>query len=513
MNQQINAALICIMSMSLIFYHACADHQQNGGQLGEKMGQTLQSSRQSIPKLESLQQALEVCPDGETTFGIDVSSWQGEINWDQVANDGVKYAVIRVSAGLNSVDQYFPRNWNESRRVGLLRGVYQYFHPAQDPVAQAYLLVDRLREAGGDFELPPVIDIEAHNDLTAAEIAQSARTWIDIVEEELGIQPMVYTGYYFWQDHMNNTAEFNDHPLWHPQYTSAACPRIPNVWEDWVFWQYSSTGRVAGIEGDVDLNRFNGNEAQLIEWSDNYRQSGTANGFYAGQPRGQSFPLASEDPIELCVGERLFGEIYIDNTGSITWDEQVRLAPIPRDMPSPLWDIESWLSPSRVISANSEVAPGEQGTFAFSISTRFSGEFTQYFGLVAEGRTWFADAGGPRDDYIQLRVNARECEQSPDMMSIAEPDQMLNEMDQAMIDQNVEQDPEMYANGADAMLYNPNTDGTIPTDDSDLGAQASTIKPEDSGCDSAGKFSVFSVTSHYLWLLGLMTFVYRKRQV
>jgi hypothetical protein len=224
--------------------------------------------------------------------------------------------------------------------------------------------------------------------------------------------------------------------------------------------------------------------------------------------------LASEEPIELCVGERLFGEIYIDNTGSIAWDEQVKLAPIPRDMPSPLWDIESWLSPSRVISANGEVAPGEQGTFAFSISTRFSGEFIQYFGLVAEGRTWFADAGGPRDDYIQLRVNARECEQSPDMISTAEPDQMLNMIDQGVIDMTrEEQEPEMYATGADAMIYDPNTDDGIPEYISDLGTQASTIKPEDSGCDSSGKNSAFSVTSHYLWLLGLMTFAYRRRQV
>ena len=161
-----------------------------------------------------------------------------------------------------------------------------------------------------------------------------------------------------------------------------------------------------------------------------------------------------------------------------------------------------------MIELNREAARGAQGTFAFNISTRFSGEFIQYFGLVAEGRTWFADEGGPRDDYIQLRVNARECEQSSDMTSPVDLDQNLNMMDQGLIDQNREEPyPEMYATGADAMIYEPNIN------DADLGTQASTIKPEDSGCDRSGKFSASSVTSHYLLLFGLITFAYRRRQV
>ncbi len=286
--------------------------------------------------LEVQRQALEVCADGPTVFGIDVSKWQGDIDWDRVAAAGVRYAFIRVSDGLRHVDQKFERNWAEARRVGILRGVYQYFRPNQDPTDQASFVVDSLRDNGGVGELPPVIDVEADEDRDPADIEAAVGEWIEHVQDELTVAPMIYSGFYFWRDHVGGVDTFSHLPLWHPQYTAAPCPRIADAWDDWAFWQYTSSGRVDGIAGNVDLNLFNGDEEALgapPSPPDGGPNPGPA---YKGRPLGQSFALASEPPIELCVGHSLAGHMRVRNEGTEGWGDSVRLAPTPRDVASPL---------------------------------------------------------------------------------------------------------------------------------------------------------------------------------
>ena len=374
----------------------------NAGHLPDGMN-TLSEDQLTPPELLTMQYGLEVCADGETTFGIDVSKWQGEIDWARVSTAGVKYAIIRVSDGVNTLDEYFGTNWAGAKDNGILRGAYQFFRPGQDPIAQAEILVRRIREEG-PMDLPPVIDIEAVDGQSAAVIQDKARRWIDYVEAELGVTPIIYSGFYFWRDNVGDTQDFNQYPLWHAQYTSAQCPRIADAWDRWALWQYTSEGRVDGIDGNVDLNRFNGTYEELL----GFAQADPPR-VWGGRPRGQTFPLASEEPISLCVGERLSGELYVDNTGTVDWDDRVRLAPTPRDVESPLAD-ETWLSPTRVTTPDSDlIAVGEQAVFSFSIKGGAPGLYNQTFGLVAEGETWFADQGGPHDQYIQLVAEVSPC--------------------------------------------------------------------------------------------------------
>jgi lysozyme len=203
----------------------------------------------------------EVCGDGPTLFGIDVSKWQGSIDWDAVAADGVVFAFIRVSDGIAYPDSYFDINWSEAKRVGIIRGAYQFFRPGADAIAQADLLLDAMGplETG---DLPPVADVEATDSQTAATIVSKLHQWMDHVEAALGVTPFIYTGKYFWQDNVASS-DFVSYPLWHAQYTSAACPNIANQWSDWVIWQYTSSGSVDGISGNVDCNRWNGDLASL----------------------------------------------------------------------------------------------------------------------------------------------------------------------------------------------------------------------------------------------------------
>ena len=224
---------------------------------GNEMGSLLLPPAQSSMALQTL------CPDGDTLPGIDVSYYQGVIDWEAVANDGIVFAIIRVSDGPTHIDTQFQNNWQGAKENGLIRGAYQFFRSNRDPIEQA----DHLLEIMGPLEagdLPPVIDLESTDGVSTSERIANVRAWIDRVETAIGMPPIIYTGGYFWNSHMSTT-EFSDHPLWHAGYTGGNCPStVADEWEDWTFWQYTSSGSVAGISGNVDRNRFNGDLDDLM---------------------------------------------------------------------------------------------------------------------------------------------------------------------------------------------------------------------------------------------------------
>ncbi len=209
----------------------------------------------------AVEQLARVCAAGPTTKGIDVSYYQGTIDWAKVKNAGVAFAFVRVSDGLANVDSRFSQNWSGTRAAGVIRGAYQFFRPNLDAAAQANLFVQKVGKLAAD-DLPPVIDVEVTGSQTAAVIAANVRIWIDIVEAATGKKPIIYTGYYFWRDSVGN-AKFPGYPLWVAAYVNH-CPDLPSDWDRWSFWQTSSSGQVGGIAGAVDLNSFNGDRAGLL---------------------------------------------------------------------------------------------------------------------------------------------------------------------------------------------------------------------------------------------------------
>lgn len=204
----------------------------------------------------------------KTVPGIDVSHWQGTIDWDAVAGSGMKYAFIRVSDGTGTIDTEFDRNWAEAQRVGLYRGAYQYFRPNQDPIAQAKLLVEKVGRLGPN-DLPPVLDLEAggNEGIPAERIVSAALEWVKYVEEHTGKRPIIYTGKYYWEGEVGASPAFADYLLWVPNY-SAEWPLVPDPWQTWAFFQHTSEGRVPGVAGNVDMNHFNGDEGDLARLAD-----------------------------------------------------------------------------------------------------------------------------------------------------------------------------------------------------------------------------------------------------
>lgn len=215
--------------------------------------------------IESSQHAAEVCADGETIYGIDVSRFQGNINWQQVKGHGVVYAWIQVSRFIDDIDAEFEENWAGAKANGILRGAYQRFHPGQSVSGQAQIMLDKIGTLEPN-DLPPMLDVEDDDGLGPAAVAAAVQEWMDIVEPAVGVKPFIYTGYYFWKDSVASTA-FGDHPLWIANY-SATCPLIPNGWNKWTLHQYSSTNHIPGITANsVDENRFNGTMEDLMAFT------------------------------------------------------------------------------------------------------------------------------------------------------------------------------------------------------------------------------------------------------
>jgi len=202
------------------------------------------------------------CPPGATVEGLDVSYYQSTVDWAQVKSAGREFAFIRVSDGATFFDPQFNANWANSKAAGVIRGAYQFFRPAQDAMTQAdFLLTHMGALSAGD--LPPVLDVEVTGSQTNAVIAAGIQTWVTRVQSVTGLTPIIYTSPGFWSS--IGSPDFSSDTLWVAHW-GAMCPTVPSHWSNWKFWQYSSTGDVAGLN-PVDLDKWNGSLSELVAFT------------------------------------------------------------------------------------------------------------------------------------------------------------------------------------------------------------------------------------------------------
>jgi lysozyme len=188
--------------------------------------------------------------------GIDVSFYQGTIDWTTVANNNISFAILKATEGLDIVDPNFANNWAASRAVGMTRSAYHFFRAARDAKAQAEFFLKTVGKLE-DFDLPLVLDLERVDGIDPKVALDKAQIWLDIVEKATGRKPIVYTYPVFWEEQLADTNRFVNYPLWIAHYQTFK-PLVPGKWKNWTFHQYSETGQVKGIAGAVDLNQFAG---------------------------------------------------------------------------------------------------------------------------------------------------------------------------------------------------------------------------------------------------------------
>jgi lysozyme len=194
-----------------------------------------------------------------TVQGIDVSHFQGVVDWQKVADAGMAFAFAKATDGITYTDPEFAANWSAMYEAGLLRGAYHFFEPNDDATSQAQHFLATVQIGTGD--LPPVLDVEVTGGVANAQIWSGVSTWLQIVGQETGRQPIIYTASGFWNAHQPDLT-LTSYPLWLADY--ATQPTLPTGWTSWLFWQHSQTGTVSGVTGSVDLDTFSGTIAQLL---------------------------------------------------------------------------------------------------------------------------------------------------------------------------------------------------------------------------------------------------------
>jgi lysozyme len=195
--------------------------------------------------------------------GIDVSKWQGEIDWQQVRLAGTRFAFIKATEGGDHLDERFLANWEGAKAAGIARGAYHFVYwcrPAEDQAEWFRRNVPRDLDA-----MPPVLDVEwnTHSRNCPKKIdPELAREKIAIMlkamQAHTGKKPIIYTDIPFHAEVLKG--HLPDYDFW--LRSVAAEPHERYEDRDWVFWQYTTTGRVPGIVGGVDRNAFGGSVKQ-----------------------------------------------------------------------------------------------------------------------------------------------------------------------------------------------------------------------------------------------------------
>jgi lysozyme len=201
-------------------------------------------------------------------YGIDISHWQGTINWNAVGDTSVGFVFAKATQGRWSNDSKYTSYRSGARSQGIKFGAYHYAEPDlsyHDALAEAnhYVRVAALHSGN----LLPVLDLESAGRLTRSQLITWVKTWVKRVYARTGMKPMIYTSSWFWKYHMANATWFanNGYRLWIPSWgTSPNEPASNWGGRGWSFWQYSSCGHVSGIRGCVDLDRANGRNLSLV---------------------------------------------------------------------------------------------------------------------------------------------------------------------------------------------------------------------------------------------------------
>jgi lysozyme len=201
--------------------------------------------------------------------GLDVSRWDGRIDWARVRGAGYRFAFAEATNGNTRVDPTYGRNRAGAAAAGVQFGAFHFARPsgrtaaavAADAVAEAdrFLAVAQPRSG----ELLPVLDLEQSSGLRPPALIAWTSAWLAEVQRKLGLRAIIYSSPHFWATAMADTPRFAlaGSPLWLAHWTRASAPRVPGRnWgaSGWRFWQWTSCGHVPGTGHCIDQDRFSG---------------------------------------------------------------------------------------------------------------------------------------------------------------------------------------------------------------------------------------------------------------
>ncbi|MGX5666791.1 GH25 family lysozyme [Rhizobium daejeonense] len=206
-------------------------------------------------------------PRRHAVHGVDVSRWQGDIDWVKLRTQGANFAYIKATDGGDHLDPMFRTNWKRAKDAGLKRGAYHFFYWCRTAGEQAEWFI---RNVPRDPDaLPPVIDVEYNAEssckrrLSSAKVREKMQVFMDMLERHYGKRPVIYTAPDFYDDHLDG--QFLEYPFWLRSVAAHPSKRYPG--RKWMFWQYSGSGLSQGVSGKIDLNAFHGSEDEWHRWT------------------------------------------------------------------------------------------------------------------------------------------------------------------------------------------------------------------------------------------------------
>lgn len=191
-------------------------------------------------------------------LGIDISAHNGKVNFKELSNTNVKFVLMKATEDTEFKDPKFEDNFMQARENNFCVGAYHFFNFTADGVAQARNFLNSIQSK--DLDLPVVIDVEQHGNTRFYMTSNVIRRLQDMIDE-LAVNErnvMIYTNKDGYEKFIKDN--FEDYPLWLCSFVE------PSDSINWHIWQYSHWGEVEGIDGDVDLNTFYGNEQDWKEW-------------------------------------------------------------------------------------------------------------------------------------------------------------------------------------------------------------------------------------------------------
>ena len=205
--------------------------------------------------------AYGICmPYGYQVHGIDISHYQGKIDWKMLTQTRqgqfpIHFVFMKSTEGGDFSDKNFVTNFDSAKAYGFIRGAYHFYNPKTDPIKQADFFINSVKLEAGD--LPPVLDIEKKSrDMKILQ--KDLKIWLRKVENHYGVKPIIYASYKFKTRYLNDSV-FNSYPYWIAHYYVDSV----KYEGDWKFWQHTDVGTLPGISEQVDLNIFNGSLSDL----------------------------------------------------------------------------------------------------------------------------------------------------------------------------------------------------------------------------------------------------------
>ncbi|CAM5588974.1 lysozyme [Aquamicrobium terrae] len=205
-------------------------------------------------------------PHALPVHGVDVSRWQGEIDWPRLRSQGANFAYIKATDGGDHLDPMFRKNWRGASEAGLRRGAYHFFYWCRTAGEQADWFIRNVPKVAG--ALPPVIDVEYNGEssckmrLSRERVLEKMQVFMDKLERHYGQRPIIYTAPDFYRDHLDGA--FPNHHFWLRAVAQHPSKVYPG--RKWLLWQYSGSGLSHGVDGKIDLNVFHGSESEWHRW-------------------------------------------------------------------------------------------------------------------------------------------------------------------------------------------------------------------------------------------------------